>query len=170
MTQALNLDADSNLWVTGDHTVTKLFTDPYAIIDGVTITANPSTPPLILSTSAKSPIDIHMDSTLYVSDGNSVDNCSYSYSNTKAGAAFDSWNTGVVISRDAQNTLYIGNTGAIAKVPLPPSSASPSRLPECTLLNSSQHMHALAIKVLNNIWSAGSHKRSNLIHCAFTHL
>ena len=113
MTQALNLDADSNLWVTGDHTVTKVYTDPAAIVDGAVINATPSTPALMLSTSTNSPVDIHLDTYFTSFADNPVTSCNF----WTLGKDDDAWDTGVVISRDATNMIYVANSGAIGKVP-----------------------------------------------------
>ena len=107
------MDADSNLWIAGDHTVTKLFTDPAGIIDGVTVAATPADPALLLSTSTNAPIDIHLDST-YISY--KITNPAYSFSSWSPISDDDLWDTGIVISRDPQNNIYVANSGVIGKV------------------------------------------------------
>ena len=112
--QALNLDADSNLWVTGDHTATKVYTDPAAISDGAVIAATPANKVLMLSTSSNPPVDIHLDTFFNSFAGNPVSSCNF----WTLGKDDDAWDTGVVISRDATNMIYVANSGAIGKVPL----------------------------------------------------
>lgn len=116
--QALNLDADSNLWVAGGHAVTKVFTDPYAISDGTIVTATPASPPLLQSTTTHAPVDIYLDSTYITYPAvDSVPECSYWSPNNLD----DTWDTGVVISRGGQNMVYIANTAVVGKVPFIPS-------------------------------------------------
>lgn len=110
--QALNLDADSNLWVAGDHTITKVFTDPAAIIDGVAIPSTSAN--ILLSTSRNPPIDIALGSTFITyPPTNPVPDCNY-YAPTLADE--DLWDTGIVISRSFPNNIYVANTGSIGKV------------------------------------------------------
>ena len=111
MMQALNLDADSNLWVTGDHTVTKVYTNPSAIIDEAVIAATPAIPALMLSTFTNPPVDIHLDTIFNSFPDNPVPSCNF----WSLGKDDDAWDTGV-ISRDATNMIYVANSGAIGKV------------------------------------------------------
>ena len=111
--QALNLDADSNLWIAGGHVVTKVFTDPSAIVDGTVITATPASQSLMLSTTTNAPVDIYLDSTYNTYPAiNPVPQCSY----WSANDLDDAWDTGVVISRGVQNTVYVANTAIVGKV------------------------------------------------------
>lgn len=105
------MDADSNLWVAGDHTITKVFTDPAAISDGAAIPANNAN--IVLSTSRNPPINIALGSTFITyPPTNPVPDCNY-YEPT---ADEDSWDTGIVISRGFPNNIYVANTGMIGKV------------------------------------------------------
>lgn len=108
------MDADSNLWIAGDHTVTKLFTDPAGISDGAAVAATPADPVLMLSTSANAPIDIHLDSTFI---SYHITNPAYAFSYWSPISDDDLWDTGIVISRGAQNNIYVANSGVIGKVP-----------------------------------------------------
>ena len=100
--------------------MTKLFTDPAGIIDGVTVAATPADPALLLSTSTNAPIDIHIDSTFIA----------YSTTNPQFASNYwspipsdDAWESGIVISRGAESSIYIANTGVNGKVPSPSQPA-----------------------------------------------
>lgn len=109
--QQLDLDSESNLWVAGDHTLTKIFTDPSLITDGSTISATPSAPVVKISFPATPSIDITLASPIVTA---TVGNCT-----TTVYDPLDNWNAGLVITRDVPNIIYVANSGSHGMVCFP---------------------------------------------------
>lgn len=96
----IDLDSDSNLWVAGVPTLTKLFTDPASITDGATISATPTTPILKLSTPTRTSIDLSLVSAPGYAAACPTSSC----------CTTGSWDAGIAITRDATNKIYVANS------------------------------------------------------------
>lgn len=135
--QQLDLDSDSNLWVAGDHTLTKIFTNPLLITDGPTISATPSAPAVKISFPASPSIDITLASPIVTA---TVGNCT-----TTVYDPLDNWNAGLVITRDVPNIIYVANSGSRGLVRFP---SYPQTLCSCNCNASSNYLLGKDIRAL----------------------
>lgn len=107
--QMLSLDSDSNLWVAGGPTLTKMFINPAGITDISTMSATPAGPTLMLSKPALSSIDLSL---------NSAPGYAAACQDVSLGSCctLGHWDAGIAISRDATNTIYVANSCATGLV------------------------------------------------------
>ena len=98
----LNLDSDSNLWVAGSSGLTKVFTDPAAITDGIKLASTPASLALKLSKPAHDSIKLSL-----ITAPGYTSACTDAAPSTCC--SLGSWDAGIAITRDTPNKIYVAN-------------------------------------------------------------